>query len=77
VLDVAALTMGWGDEERAALVDAYLAEAQDPPDREDVDRAALHLALQWLGWSGDWTPPPEHARDWQAELPRLIERAGL
>jgi hypothetical protein len=77
VVDVAALTMGWPDEERRMLVDAYLGELRDPPEPEDVDRAALHLAVQWLAWSEDWTPPPEHSRDWQAELPHLIARAGL
>jgi hypothetical protein len=77
VVDVAALTMGWPDDERRVLVDAYLGELRDPPQPEDVDRAALHLAVQWLGWAEDWTPPPEHSRDWQAELPQLMERAGL
>jgi hypothetical protein len=77
VVDVAALTMGWPDDERRLLVDAYLGELRDPPEPEDVDRAALHLAVQWLGWSDDWTPPPEHSHDWQVELAQLMERAGL
>jgi hypothetical protein len=77
VLDVAALTIGWPDEERSALVDAYRSALHDPPEPEDVDRAALQLAIQWLGWSAEWTPPPEHARDWRAEIARLAERLGL
>ncbi len=82
VLDLAALTSGlpeaatpprWPRRTRLAL--------ERPPDpRElafDLDCARLHLAVQWLGWSPDWTPPPEHTRDWRAELPRLAERVGL
>ena len=33
----------------------------------DLARCRLHLALQWLGWSPDWRPPPEHAHDWLGE----------
>jgi aminoglycoside phosphotransferase (APT) family kinase protein len=81
VLDVAALTLGLPEEDADALVDAHLGALERPPDREqfrfDLDCARLHLALQWLGWSADWAPPPEHALDWQAELPRLRERVGL
>ena len=81
VLDLAALTLGLEDGEAAALVETYrLACAEQPDARElgfDLDCARLHLAIQWLGWSPDWTPPPEHSRDWHAELPRLLERVGL
>jgi hypothetical protein len=27
-----------------------------------------------LGWSSDWTPPPQHARDWLAEAAALAAR---
>jgi hypothetical protein len=27
----------------------------------------LQLAVQWLGWSGQWSPPLEHRQDWFAE----------
>jgi aminoglycoside phosphotransferase (APT) family kinase protein len=81
VLDLAALTLGLEDSEAAALVETYrLARAERPHAEElgfELDCALLHLAIQWLGWSPDWTPPPEHARDWHAELPRLLERVGL
>ncbi len=81
VLDVAALTMGWSEPEASELVEAYRAGLTDPVDAEqlatDVAYARLQLAIQWLGWSPDWAPPPEHAVDWRAELPRLRERAGL
>jgi Phosphotransferase enzyme family len=81
VLDVAALTTGWPDGDRSTLAEAYRSALADPPDRDrfaaDLNCASLHLAVQWLGWSRDWTPPPEHARDWRAELPGLAARAGL
>ena len=32
-----------------------------------VTSASLLVALQWLGWSDDWTPPPEHRHDWLSE----------
>jgi aminoglycoside/choline kinase family phosphotransferase len=77
VLDVAALTAGWPDEERSTLIDAYRSASKEPPDRDDVDRAALHLSVQWLGWSPDWTPTPENALDWRAEIAKLVEALGL
>ena len=81
VLDVAALTTGWADSERSSLAESYRSALADPPDADrlaaDLACADLQLAIQWLGWSPDWTPPPEHARDWRAELPILAERAGL
>ena len=81
VLDLAALTLGLVEDEATALVETYRLAREEPPDAEELgfelDCARLHLAIQWLGWSPDWTPPPEHARDWHAELPRLLERVGL
>ncbi len=81
VLDVAALTTGWPDPERSTLAEAYRSALARPPDADrfaaDLSCASLHLAVQWLGWSSEWTPPPEHARDWRAELPKLAKRAGL
>jgi Phosphotransferase enzyme family len=78
VVDVAALTMGWPDEERLRLAGAYhQALASPPPYQEwsrDLDRASLHLAVQWLGWSREWSPPPEHARDFRADANRFAER---
>lgn len=81
VLDVAALTMGWEEAERSMLVESYRQTLAKPPDSvdfaHDLDSARLHLALQWLGWSSTWQPPPEHTRDWRVELPQLAERVGL
>jgi Phosphotransferase enzyme family len=81
VLDVAAITLGLPAADSDMLAEAYRQALAHPPTSAslaaDLDCARLHLALQWLGWSREWAPPPEHARDWQAELPRLAERAGL
>ena len=81
VLDLAALILGLPEPDADTLVDTYRRTLKRPPDaREfsrDLDYAKLHLAMQWLGWSPDWTPPPEHRRDWRAELAGLAERAGL
>lgn len=72
VLDLAALATGWGDQERASIVGSYNEASADA-----LDAARLHLALQWLGWSQDWTPPPEHAHDWLSEAMLAAERLGL
>jgi len=80
VLDLAALTAGsWSETERSRIEDAYLeaCPAGRRPDPRDLDHARLLLAAQWVGWSNDWAPPPEHARDWRAEATALIERLEL
>jgi thiamine kinase-like enzyme len=72
VLDLAALSTGWADEQRATIIDAYGTVPSGA-----IDAARLHLALQWLGWSKDWTPPPEHAHDWLTEATLVAARLGL
>jgi Phosphotransferase enzyme family len=71
VLDLAALTSGaWTPEQRAAMVDAYTNSAEHGVASlcaASLDAARLHLCVQWLGTSPEWTPPPEHAHDWRAE----------
>jgi hypothetical protein len=42
-----------------------------------LDLCHLHLAVQWLGWSPRWTPPPEHTHNWLDEALRLAEKLGL
>ncbi len=72
LFDVATLVSGWEHAERQRLVAAYrdeilkLGVAIGTMDEvlEAVHICQLHFALQWLGWSRNWTPPPEHARDW-------------
>ena len=77
VLDLAALASAWGDEDAARLARAYGDELGRLVEQEDLDAARLHLAVQWLGWSRDWTPPREHATDWLGEAVRAAERLGL
>jgi len=81
VIDVAAITMGWPDRERVLLAETYRSELTSPPPpaefERDLDCARLHVAVQWLGWSHDWSPPPEHSRDFRSEARFLAERLGL
>jgi aminoglycoside phosphotransferase (APT) family kinase protein len=86
LVDLAALTAGrWTEEQRTALALAYceaipphVGERLTPSALLDtLDYCRLHLALQWLGWSPDWTPPAEHAQDWLGEALRLAEKLGL
>jgi Ser/Thr protein kinase RdoA (MazF antagonist) len=84
LIDLAALTMGWGEPERTALATAYL-DAHGRSDRmpsaetflETLGYARLHLAVQWLGWAPDWRPPRSHRRDWVGEALGLAEELGL
>jgi len=86
LLDLAALTAGkWSEGQRTALALAYrdgLAAAGTQPPAPAallaaLDCCRLHLAVQWLGWSPDWSPPPEHAQDWLGEVAALAEKLGL
>jgi Ser/Thr protein kinase RdoA (MazF antagonist) len=84
LVDLAALVGGWGETERSRLVAAYVrgrdggAQAEEPTSLDaDLARCRLHLALQWLGWSAGWRPPPEHAHDWLGEALELAEGLEL
>ncbi len=86
LIDLAALTAGnWTEEEKAALALAYYAAlapvcgwpAGPEAFLEALAYCQLHLAVQWLGWSSEWAPPPEHAQDWLSEALRLAEKLGL
>ena len=83
LIDLAALTAGGLDEGlRDAMVTAYrVAAGPAAPSGPAFDRALdlcrLHLAVQWLGWSGDWTPPAEHAHDWLGEASAAGGRLGI
>lgn len=86
LMDVAALTAGkWSDDERMALLEAYHngLEEQGAKPRSlaglqlELDLCRLHVAVQWLGWSSDWTPPAEHAHDWLGEALELAEKMRL
>ncbi len=43
---------------------------------ENLLYCRLHLAMQWLGWSDDWSPPTEHRHNWLGEAFELAERLG-
>ncbi len=86
LVDVAALTCGdWSHEQQRRMVAAYRqALAPDhgwppalPEMLELVESCQLHLAVQWLGWTTDWSPPKAHARNWLSEAFRLADRLGL
>jgi aminoglycoside/choline kinase family phosphotransferase len=85
LLDVAALTAGgWTDEERDELALEYFdacGKQLRARGREDfldaLKHCRLHLAIQWLGWSRGWTPPPEHDHDWLGEARRLARELRL
>jgi len=80
VIDVAAVTSGWEESDQEHLVQAYLEEASAQKERDfarDLDCARVQLALQWLGWSADWSPPPDQNRDWSATLAAARRRLGL
>ncbi len=73
--------------QRAALVRAYheaLAGAVQPggvpplaePD-EALDYCRLHQAVQWLGWSANWSAPPDQTHDWLAQAMELAKKLRL
>ena len=76
-IDLGALVAGqWSDQQRNALVDAYWSELDRSQraafsTKSEFDRGLLAcrllLALQLLGRSASWKPPPEHAQDWLHE----------
>jgi aminoglycoside phosphotransferase (APT) family kinase protein len=86
LLDLAALTSGrWTEKQRLAMAMAYFkavgADQNDDTARDefliDLDFCNLFMAIQWLGWSPDWRPPPEHAQNWLTEACRLATKLRL
>lgn len=86
LMDLAALVAGnWTEEEKTTIAQGYYAAL--PPDngwRESpeafmvaLDYCKLALAVQWLGWAPDWSPPAEHAHDWLSEAIRLDEKLSV
>jgi hypothetical protein len=84
-IDVAALTSGnWSPERRRALEREYYQTAIDlgrllPAFDEFVtllDYGRLHVAVQWLGWSSDWSPPAEQTHDWLSVAMSVAERTA-
>lgn len=85
LLDLAALTAGgWTEGERNRLVAAYFdawPERLARPEWRDfliaLDHCRLHVAVQWIGWSPGWSPPPHHAQDWLGEALSLAAKLGV
>jgi hypothetical protein len=85
-IDLACLLAGrWTDYERALIADVYyreLASLGGPaPPRErylkTLDYSLIHLSVRNLGWSGDWTPPPDRSHDWLSDALALIDKWNL
>jgi thiamine kinase-like enzyme len=86
LVDLAALTSGaWSVHERTGMAAAYL-EALFPESTPEfslddlllaLDDCRLHLAVRWLGWAADWSPPRENAHDWLAEALDLSEKMTM
>jgi len=81
LLDLAALACGWEEEDVVGLQAAYRSALADPLPEDEFehafDCARLHLAIQWLGWAREWTPPDEHAQSWLGEAVRMSSKLGL
>ena len=85
LVDLAALVSGsWSDQRRGAITDAYRHELgrwkPGPPPEEfaaSLDVCRLHLAVQYVGWSPSWSPPPHQAHDWVGEAVAIADRLGL
>ncbi len=86
LIDLAALSSGaWAERERtemaAAYHDALLSLGWPAFPFKDLllalDDCRLHLALQWLGWAPDWSPPPENAHNWLEEASALAEKLSM
>jgi aminoglycoside phosphotransferase (APT) family kinase protein len=86
LIDLAALTAGrWSEAARREKAQAYQAAldragggALVPHDLMGaLDLCRLHLAVQMLGWSADWSPPSAHSHDWLSEAMELAESLGL
>jgi hypothetical protein len=85
LVDLAALTTGgWSENEREAIAHGYLDQLAELGERrserdllETLELFRLHLAIQWLGWDPDWSPPDEHRHDWLGEAVAIAGRLGL
>jgi hypothetical protein len=86
LIDLAALVSGrWTADQREAMAREYYHAASVSGDAprlswEDLLRALeycrLHLAVQWVGWSADWSPPDDQARDWLREAVAVARGLG-
>jgi hypothetical protein len=86
LMDLAALTGGmWSAEQKRALALAYRNRLEPaggwPPAHEPffeaLDLCRLHVAVQWLGWSLEWSAPPNQAWNWLTEALCAAEKLVL
>jgi aminoglycoside phosphotransferase (APT) family kinase protein len=86
LIDLASLISGrLPDRHRTGMVAAYRANLAGSRvgalGADEFDEALLWcrlaLAVQWLGWSPGWSPPPAHAHDWRREALALAQELGL
>lgn len=84
LIDVAAMVAGsWSTEARTSLAHLYWQElpVANQPSFEtfmaDLDCCRLHLAMQWLGWAAEWSPPPEHRQNWLMQALQLADSLEL
>jgi Phosphotransferase enzyme family len=79
-LDLAALTSGWGGDERVSMCRAFQRALAEKGEGigfaellEAVSLCGLALALQWIGWAPGWWAPAPHRHDWVAEALELLD----
>jgi len=80
--DVAALASGkWDRDERLRIFQAYCSTLPNRLQPADLitafDCCQLQLAVHWIGWSRNWSPPQEHAQDWLAEAIRISRQESM
>ncbi|HMB93642.1 MAG TPA: aminoglycoside phosphotransferase family protein [Rhodothermales bacterium] len=86
LMDLSALISGsWTRDEQVAIATAYqqvivteqgMALALDEL-MTGIDACQLFQAVQWLGWSLRWDPPPGHATNWLQQATTAAERLDL
>ncbi len=85
LIDIATLTAGkWHEHQKRQIFDEYEATlrllSSFVPSHADLLRAwnlcRMHLAIQWLGWSQNWSPPIEHQQDWLEKVRRMATQLG-
>lgn len=88
LVDLAALTSGsWEGKEsiptdlvsiyRQGTKESSLSALEGPDFTTALNCCRLHVAVQWLGWSERWQPPPQHKYAWLQEAVRLVEMMEL
>jgi hypothetical protein len=83
LVDLGALAGGYDATEREPLTGSYIegltaaGGSISPALAEGLAACRLDLAIQWLGWSAHWRPPPEHAQDWLDEALALASELKL